>query len=373
MKNDDVKKLVEDDLEKLASMPVPESLLYKKWIEVNDYNFSIKDKQRIYELKRSLWKPENPQDYMKLEPVVLIVDTAQQLQTWNLLRLFISTAPWSQNPGRNAKYIVQDNKTKDYLGVISLGSDFIAIGGRDKYIGWTIDNRLKDKMLNYLAMGSSIVPTQPLGYSFVGGKLIALLVLSDTIENDWNKRYRKEKLAGITTTSLFGGFSQYNRLPYWRQCESSEGTIPIEPSEPVYIKIKEWMEENYPGKIKELSCGDENTVGIPTHPKNSILAFAFKNLKVKNRENKAPRGVYYAPLYENTNDFLSKKTKDLGKKKFDNSVKALTNIWKERFAKNRLSNVLKDGRYSTDTLFYDDLIGMSWEKAKEKYIQDVGR
>jgi hypothetical protein len=45
----------------------------------------------------------------------------------------------------------------------------------------------------------------------LGGKLIALLCSCDVVEKAFNEKY-EETLAGITTTSLYGGYSQYTRL-----------------------------------------------------------------------------------------------------------------------------------------------------------------
>jgi hypothetical protein len=42
---------------------------------------------------------------------------------------------------------------------------------------------MKDGMLKHTCMGSSISPTQLLGYNYLGGKLIALMVCSDKVEN----------------------------------------------------------------------------------------------------------------------------------------------------------------------------------------------
>ena len=39
-------------------------------------------------------------------------------------------------------------------------------------------------MINHTCIGSTIV-LQPLGYNLVGGKLLALLCLSDTVEKTW--------------------------------------------------------------------------------------------------------------------------------------------------------------------------------------------
>ena len=60
------------------------------------------------------------------------------------------------------------------LELITIGSDVVAIQCRDEKIGWSSDNKFKQKKINNSAM-PTIVPTQPLGYNFLGTKLIASL------------------------------------------------------------------------------------------------------------------------------------------------------------------------------------------------------
>ncbi len=258
---------------------------------------------------------------------------------------------------------IEEEKWK-YLGVISMGSDFISIGGRDNHIGWTNEDKMNKGMLKYTAMGSSIVPTQPLGYNYVGGKLIALMVCSNKVEKTWNNKY-KEPLAGITTTSLYGGYSQYNRLKYWKKCKSSEGKVKLEPTDDVYEVLKNWYKENYPEDYQKTLKG--------SHPKGRLLGKLYKVLDIKTYENNAPRGVYWCALYNNTNKFLRKEDQRLNEKRFDNSVEFLTDIWKEKYASNRINNLIKDNRILDETLFYDDLLDNDWNSVWKKYIQNVGR
>ena len=35
--------------------------------------------------------------------------------------------------------------------------------------------------------------------------------------------------------------------------------------------------------------------------------------------------------------------------------------------------MVKSDRYNLDTLYYNGMIGLSWDEAKEKYLGDVGR
>ena len=79
-------------------------------------------------------------------------------------------------------------------------------------------------------------------------------------------------------------------------------------------------------------------------------------------------------MYNNTNEFLRKEiTEDKLVKSFDTSEKALADIWKTKYAKGRISMLKKKKTVSYESLFYDDLIFLSWEETKAKYLPQVGR
>ena len=60
-------------------------------------------------------------------------------------------------------------------------------------------------------------------------------------------------------------------------------------------------------------------------------------------------------------------------KSFDTSEETLGNIWKQKYAKGRISMLKKKNNVSTENLFYDDLIYLDWNQTKEKYLVQVGR
>lgn len=386
MNKEEVKQAIEDNFNFLTSMTVPEYTLYRNWCQISRSEWSLKDKETINQVKSNIWYPKDEQDYKNLNIKVVWANTPETLLIWRILRYFICTTHWNQNPGRNLRfYLVHEEAGSDpfgfgftqpvhkYLGVMSLGSDFIAVGGRDKRIGWSKDDKMSGR-LRHTAMGSTIIPTQPLGYNYLGGKLISLMMLSDVVENAWNTQY-KDLLAGVTTTSLYGGFSQYNNLCYWKKCDSSEGKIAIEPSDETYDIIREYCKEVYPEEYESFVSPKNNGNGcsIPSHPKTKIMQKVFSSLKIKAPNNKAPRGVYWAPLYRNSNEFLRRESETLTDKLFDNKVDTLSALWKEKYAKKRIDNLIKDGRVSDEILFYDDIMNMSWDECKDKYITQVGR
>ena len=99
----------------------------------------------------------------------------------------------------------------------------------DNAIGWPREIKTQGNMINHTAIGSTIVPLQPLGYNYMGGKLLALLCLSDTVQQDWQNKYG-DVLVGVTTTSLYGktkagGLSQYDGLEHWNAMGFTSGSV----------------------------------------------------------------------------------------------------------------------------------------------------
>jgi len=232
------------------------------------------------------------------------------------------------------------------------------------------------KMINHTTIGSSIVPTQPLGFSFVGGKLLALLTISNVCEDAWNERY-DNKLVAVTTTSLYGSFSQYQNLKYWNKRGHSAGSIKFEPSKDTVMKVRMWLKCNFPRRYWEWYEA-KNPQGMPLKRdhKQRSLAFAYRQLGINKKliETNHQRGIYFCPLFNNSCDFLRMEIDESQLvRRFDNSVDALVDIWKGRYAKKRLKSIMKNGRYSEEGLFYNDMIGTPWEEIKERYIQEVGR
>lgn len=371
LSNSAVKKALQDNIKKMSKMTVAQHTLYEKWIELNSIKWSDKDLTLLNDVKENIWIPNNPDDYLTLEPNVILAD-GEYAPIWTMLRKLTSTMKWSQSPGRFAKFLVIDDVTKKYLGVISIASDFISVGGRDSYIGWKKEDKMDNGRLRHTCMASSLVPTQPLGYNYMGGKLISLMTVSNVIEEYWNEKY-KDTLVGVTTTSLYGakGMSQYTGLKYWHECKFTEGKIPIEPSEETYRLIKEWVKEKHNDYYTELMTPKGN--GPVSHVRPRLIAFAFKKLGVKPVNNNFTRGVYFSELYRNTKDFLSSKDNEFKEKKFDNSVKALSDVWKKHYARKRIAKLQREGKVSNDILFYDDLIGADFEYVEKKYLKDIGR
>lgn len=343
----------------LATMSIKELTLYRTWHQINNGEWVKKNLGRISEIKNNMWIPEEPDDYLKIEPEIIIPTKQKEHLEWRILRYFVSSAPTLPIPGRGMRITVKDRITGKYLGIMELCSDFATLKPRDEYIGWSKKIKEGQRMLNYLAMGSTIVPMQPLGYNYLGGKFMSLLLVSDVVENAWNAKYPQPVIA-FTTTSLFGGYSQYTGLKYWKKCGTTEGKVLLEPDDSMNLKLRHWMRDNYPEDFEKAKKA--------SRMKTRISYYCYTRLKVRPPENKAPRGVYFCELYDNVVPFLNKQSDNYGERKFDNRLNSLVDLWKKKYASKRIKNMLKKGNYNNDILFYDDLIGMKWKDAKAKYI-----
>ena len=399
-------------------MDVKEYTLYQKWCEVqekfptkiNNTLWGDEEKVLVDEeqgkyiniAKNNIWIPESPDDFMNLRPIMEYTDDSGETFTtgldgslvkndkkrtkdlpvlWNTTRTFISTMKNNSNIGRNLNFMVKDDVTGKYLGVICISSDFLDLTPRDKYIGWEREKKTQGGMINHTAIGSSIVPLQPLGYNYMGGKLLALMCLSDTVQRLWKEKYG-DVLAGVTTTSLYGntksgGLSQYDGLEYWNKMGFSSGSVAFEPRKSTLAMVWNWLKENHTEKYFEW-WEAKNDKGLPfkRDHKNRSLHFAYPKLGIPKEITRTDhqRGIYFSPLYNNTNEFLRGEiAEDQLVKSFDTSEEALSNIWKTKYAKGRIRQLQKKNNVSYETLFYDDLVYLTWEETKAKYLTQVGR
>jgi hypothetical protein len=386
------------DLTYVSKMDVREYTLYQKWCEVQEKYPSVisndlwegekrviaDEEQRriIQEIKSNFWLPNDPEAYLELKPELIYTNKDKDLpETWNCIRTFSSTMKNNSNIGRNLNFIVRDQVTQNYLGVICISSDFLDLTPRDNYIGWAKELKTQGGKINHTAIGSTIVPLQPLGFNYVGGKLLALLCLSDDVQQLWEKLYG-DKLVSVTTTSLYGrtkqgGLSQYDNLDYWLPMGFTAGSVSFEPSKETRYMIREWLKKNHTRKYFEWYVAKKAS-GQPhkRDHKNRSLYFAYSKLKIPKELIKTDhaRGIYWSPLFEESVAFLKGEHDGNNMKKlFDTSVESLSNVWKNKHAKPRIKQLVKKNNVSNSSLFYDDLIFLSWPEAKEKYLPQIGR
>ena len=134
----------------------------------------------------------------------------------NLLRAVSSHNNESNIPGRELRWMIYEKKTQPCLGFIRFGSPTINSKPRNIWLGKAPNLSIFNR---HAAMGFVIVPSQPFGYNYLGGKLLALLCCSHYARETLNEVFEKD-IALFETTSLYGSTtdaSQYDGLkPFMR-------------------------------------------------------------------------------------------------------------------------------------------------------------
>ena len=385
------KAKLKENMDYLMTMSVQEQTLYKKWVELQDPTM-IQAKSQIASYYDFQWKPTDInnkeltiKEIESLDPYVEIVDDAKESTKWAAVRRMIHTMDFTANPGRNVKINVKDRVSGKLLGQISLASDVTALGVRDNYIGWSKDDKFVKGKLNNTTIASTIVCTQPLGYNFLGGKLIAMMTTVPEVREYWKKKYDNVLIA-VGTTSLYGIHSQYNGIPLFKTLGESAGKISIKPDDKYYDPWHQWLKENraewYKENISDERARNGANMGYEANGpvsgiKQKILGQIFKECGIKATEyhHGFKRGVYMAMMYENGNDFLCDRITEeqlVLKDKFKQGVDYINKWWKKH-AISRYIKLHEEGRLKPEHLFYIDAIGISWEEMKEKYLSEVGR
>ena len=132
--------------------------------------------------------------------------------TWDTcINMISSHSNMVSIPGKSLKLAVKEMNTGKYVGFMRFGSPVINMRPRNVLLGNVPDLPVFNKTA---IMGFVIVPAQPFGYNYLGGKLLAALCCSHQVREMLNKKYNMN-LVMFETTSLYGNTksaSQYDGM-----------------------------------------------------------------------------------------------------------------------------------------------------------------
>lgn len=196
----------------------------------------------------------SPQD-MDFEIVEIPTETWENLL--NITSSHINIAP----VGRQLRLAVREKNTGKFVGFIRLGSPVINMKPRNAMLGQVFTQKPEwgTRFNNSAMMGFVIVPSQPFGYNYLGGKLLALICTSHEVRQMVNKKYNMD-LCLFETTSLYGSsktVSQYDGLkPYIRyQGLTDSDFIPMMHGKP-YEDLRNFVESKV-GEIVEETASSK--------------------------------------------------------------------------------------------------------------------
>ena len=261
-------------------------------------------------------------------------------------------------PGRELRWLVREKNSGKIMGFIRFGSPTINSKPRNNWLGRAPDLSVFNR---HAVMGFAIVPSQPFGYNYLGGKLLALICVSHYAREQVSKVFEKD-IALFETTSLYGSTtsaSQYDGLkPFIRYKGLTDSQFtPLlhkESFHKLHNKFKEWnhgepLTENRASSKKmkrqnkmisiiRNSLKDEEKL----NEFNSIIQMAF-GLTQRKRAYISDYG------YQNVREVILGEHKKLirgqnwEKFEYDNIIK----WWKKKAGK-RYEKLKSEGRFRTE-------------------------
>lgn len=165
------------------------------------------------------------------------------------LQVTTSHAIESSIPGKSLKWIVMETNTKKIAGFIRFGSPTINSKPRNEWLGSVPD---LSRFNRHAIMGFIIVPTQPFGFNYLGGKLLALLCCSHEAREQLNAKYDAD-ICLFETTSLYGSTkssSQYDGLkPYMRYRGLTESDFTPLMHDSIFGDLNKWFKSRNGDKL----------------------------------------------------------------------------------------------------------------------------
>ena len=282
-------------------------------------------------------------------------------ETFNTLLEMTASFTYEDAPGKEMKLMIQETTTGKVVGFIKLGSPIINSKPRNEYLGGVPDLTIFNKRA---IMGFIIVPVQPFGCNYLGGKLLSLICASHEVRQMLNKKYNTE-MCLFETTSLYGnikGTSQYDGLkPYVKYLGDTDSKFLLTLPDFIYHDLHKWFIEKNDGEQLIHKGASSRKLKVQTKMvsiiRNSLKEHypdkfvEFKQF-IESRQDVTTKKRFYMSDYgyENVREVLLGKTDKLVENKINFDKFYLENMvkwWKNKASK-RYAKLKKEGTLRTE-------------------------
>ena len=282
----------------------------------------------------------------------------------NYLEIVTSHAVEVSVPGKSIKWVVYEKNTGQIAGFIRLGSPTINSKPRNVFLGKPLDTMSKEVMKRFndsTIMGFIIVPTQPFGFNYLGGKLLAGICCSHLTKDTLDKKYGGP-FCMFETTSLYGttkSSSQYDGMkPFLRHKGETVSDFAPLINDDNFHRLNDWFKERngeplidpqassrkLKTQTKMISIIKASLKGIDDNAYNKFVQ-TYIDAKGLTEQKRAYMSDYG---YDNVKEYMNMETDELRKKdNFDRySFDGVVDWWRKK-ASNRFDTLKSDGRLRT--------------------------
>jgi len=282
----------------------------------------------------------------------------------NYLEIVTSHAVEVSVPGKSIKWVVYEKNTGQIAGFIRLGSPTINSKPRNMFLGKPLDTYSKEVMKRFndsTIMGFIIVPTQPFGFNYLGGKLLAAICCSHLTKDTLDKKYGGP-FCMFETTSLYGSTkssSQYDGMkPFLRHKGETVSDFAPLINDDNYHRLKDWFEDKngeplvdpmsssrkLKTQTKMISIIKASLKGVDDEAYDKFVQ-TYIDAKGLTEQKRAYMSDYG---FDNVKEYMNMETNELRKKEnYDRySFDGVVDWWRKK-ASNRFETLNSDGRLRT--------------------------
>ncbi len=247
----------------------------------------------------------------------------------------VTSLPLESQIGRQITLGVKENNTDKWIGFIRLASPVLMIKPRNEVFGGVVRaTQVNRSMLN----GAIIVPVQPFGYNYLGGKLLSLLCCSHEMKRQFDEKYGTD-LKYFETTSLYGttkGVSMYDGLkPFVRYIGDTDSNFLPLFHDDYFRTMFQWFNEKA-NDGERLVSADKSGKKLKIQQK--MIAIIKKSLNDKDKLDEFVASIAHAKsLTEQKRTYLGK---------FGYEPEEVIEWWKKKASK-RYDKLVSEGRLRT--------------------------
>lgn len=291
-----------------------------------------------------------------------IVGECRQDQFMSYMEITTSAPVEASIPGKQMLWLVKEKNSGMVVGMIRFGSPTINSRPRNEWLGKPLDTLNPDIMKRFnesVIMGFNIVPTQPFGFNYLGGKLLASICCSHKVREALNKKY-DANICMFETTSLYGSSkasSMYDGMkPFLRFNGLTDSNFAPLINDDNFRKLNDWFKERNGGeylvpadassrKLKtQTKMASIIKSSLKSHDESAYAKFCetFSNAKGLTEKKRSFFSTYG---YDNVPQYLNMETDTLVKKdNFDRfELESVIDWWRNKASK-RYESLKSDGR-----------------------------
>lgn len=223
------------------------------------------------------------------------------------------SVPVSRGYGRRLRFLVWDKSNGKLIGLIALGDPVFNLNVRDNHIGWNLADRTS-RLVNI--MDAYVLGALPPYNSLLSGKMIACLVRSKEIYNEFKETYgdtigiisgekKRARLLAVTTSSSMGRSSVYNRLKlndihYFQSLGYTQGWGHFHIPDYLFLELREYLRK-IDHKFSDYYRYGQGSNWRLNCSKAAINSLGFK---VNLLRHGIKREVFFTYLAKNSNSIL---------------------------------------------------------------------